>query len=125
MASDAELLALAERVETASGADRELDATICVALGVEPQAREMLQFPAYDRSVRYFTASIDVAMTMVSEGWDWQVTSHGEDGAHAAVWAHGYHDDTVIHVHPAATPSLALCAAALRARAANMGGSDD
>lgn len=61
-----------------------------------------------------FSASIDAALTLVPEGW-WAKTVRGEDG-------HGYAaistDSSAIKFRcdRAATPAIALCIAALRAR---------
>ena len=119
-----ELLALAARCEAASGPDRELDAAICVALGIEPQAREMLQFPAYDGCVRYFTASLDAAMTLVPEGWDWGIAWFGPRGSEAQAWPRGDHTSERKAIGSSdGDVAVALCAAALRARA-TQGGSD-
>ena len=70
MPSKEELLALAERVERASGPDRELDHRCFAALHgwdypLGPAALneyEVLEEPS-------FTASLDAAMTLVPEGW--------------------------------------------------------
>ena len=75
MTTREELRALAERVMALTGADREVDAMIAVALGIGgnviatpegwcvggPSGQPFLS-PAY-------TASIDAAMTLVPEGW--------------------------------------------------------
>jgi hypothetical protein len=106
---------LAERVERASGPDRELDCAVFLA--VWPGGRALSRPP--------FTASLDAAMTLV----DLEV---GADG-----YGHGYYpyiertaslsgptgwSVTLAHCFEryrakAATPALALCAAALRAHA--------
>jgi hypothetical protein len=68
----------------------------------------------YDRYVPRYTASLDAALTLVPEGWEWTVRGrpHGDGLASIGrAWESG--SDTVI----AATPALALCIAALRARA--------
>ena len=133
----AALLELAEHCEKAEGPDRALNALIHEATGrefvmeywseadTEPQ-RNLSYVPTY-------TASIDAALTLVPEGWDWLVRNDvNEPTAFANVsrpdannvlgrWdeerqcftgsgeGHNYAD--------AATPALALCAAALKARA--------
>lgn len=116
-----DLLELAARVEALEGPDREVDAEICVALGIEPQAREMLQFAAYDRCVRYFTASLDAAMTLVPEGcW-----AEGSLSSPSALEIHAPMTFDPIGKGWATTPALALTAASLRARAQASGGAGD
>jgi hypothetical protein len=129
---------LAARCEQASGADRDLDAAIAFAAGVydfklrhgfddcriirgERRSETSLEVRVvgpnggtliYDEPYERYTASLDAAMTLVDENGCsllgpmmhsrlWQATC-GEDGEHQA---------------DAATPALALTAAALRARA--------
>lgn len=123
------LLELASKCEAAAGPDRRLDAEIaCVTKFANRRPAEPNDFDGkygYDAgnikvetgflmSDRY-TASLDAAMTLVPEEALWSVghvgdTSPGRFGA------------TVMPFGPdkfgeAATPALALCAAALRARA--------
>ena len=115
-----ELLALAERVEALTGPDREVDAAIAQAVGAEHGPRETVYYES--RSVHYideiapaYTASLDAAMSLVPEGWRWhsyywprkdgpRLMSLVTNRPHAGI-AHG----------KAATPALALTAAALRA----------
>lgn len=54
-------------------------------------------------------ASLDAAMTLVPEGWEWRADSTGV----AECW-NGSPNDVTCH---STTPALALCAASLRARA--------
>jgi hypothetical protein len=98
------LLELAERCEKATGPDFDLSFAIWQA-AIEPIAPSSRQ-PDY-------TASLDAAMTLVPEGAELvtlvlinsagRMPSAGIDGGE--------------HISHAATPALALCAAALRARA--------
>lgn len=101
---------LIDALERAEGASRELDRAI-----------ELLVLPervAPDPTVPLlaYTASIDAALTLVPEGWIVLMSVY-QDGAEALV-----HDDRVNPVRlpsqeaDAATPALALAAAALRAR---------
>lgn len=98
---------LAERVEQLSGPDREVDVEIGFAIGVIPMHGWEHLHPAY-------TASIDAAMSIVSEGVEfytgWSRMTNHMDGrnysamaARSRAWARSY--------------PLAICAAALRARA--------
>jgi hypothetical protein len=118
-----ELLALAERCEAATGPDRELDGDIFCALGHAPFIEGA--YCAY-RSPAY-TASLDAAMTLVPEGWRWMAGhrefSHArgyvENGGPAFVGVGTRRNPNRLWFETtAATPALALTAAALRARAA-------
>ena len=133
---------LAERAESATGPDRELDGLIAVAVnhGSLPGA---VKIAPEDETTRRrgwvlhtfngrrswhqaprFTASIDAAMTLVPEGLVWNVmTDFGLPGR-ARLWGsvlpgqvkdRGWSAD-------GATPALALCAAALRVREADNAG---
>jgi hypothetical protein len=119
------LLELAERCERAEGPDRELDARIAelaiANLQVLPagtgawlvledgRQRDASAVPAY-------TASLDVAMTLVPEG-NLPRRLYIRDEATAVFLG----DLEAL----AATPALALCAAALRARHAMQGQPDE
>lgn len=117
------LLNLAERCKTAAGPDREIDCLIQEWRFPEltPDMRVMYYGDPTGEHVRdegqtfvrspSFTASLDAAMTLVPEGYDWAVfRTNGGLTVHS--WC-GNREDIF-----AATPALALCAAALRARAA-------
>ena len=100
----AELLALAEHCEAATGPDRELDRYLFAVLhGVERQrVTGPMDFPA--------TASIDAALTLVPEGRAAMVLRQAIDACLTAV-AHRSADFT-------RRLPVFICAAALRARAA-------
>jgi hypothetical protein len=66
-------------------------------------SRRLIVVPAY-------TSSLDAAMTLVASEWTWDVTSTG------AAWVQRDSVDNIQFAR-AASPSLALTAAALRARA--------
>jgi hypothetical protein len=134
------LLALADRCEQAAGPDRELDVAIARALGWKPLYRDdyskwwppaaVEDSRARKRSILHhptqplpaFTASLDAAVTLVPEGCDWHCQSNPsvtacwasvspvKRGIELLEWGSG--------MRRASTPALALCAAALRARAA-------
>lgn len=140
-----ELENLAARVEALSGPDREVDALIHFLMNAKWVGRipswppTKVCRPAMERGLSmhiegdgYFygdevppyTTSIDAAMTLVPDGNDVQVHLYfGREGEGAAI------------VSPlkrinlprvfAATPALALCVAALRARSASMTPSPD
>ena len=123
MTTDPTLLA---DLAAASGPDRELDARVALCagwkkpghhggyseiVGVRPGGRGFAAVPRY-------TASIDAALTLVPEGWGWKADCGLGFG----------HSFTVGHVGvnklfdrpegwgKAATPAIALCIAALKAR---------
>lgn len=103
------LLALAGRCEQASVPDRGLDGEIGKAVGSEPFAIcDTGNSPIF----MSFTASLDAAMSLVPEGCEWRVNwSELPDRTWAGIaGVQGLNTS-------AATPALALCAAALRARA--------
>jgi hypothetical protein len=133
------LLELADRCENATGPDRELDAIICAALdgytGVEERSGWIVAVgkPFTERSLGRidpgehsrnftpqhhdtptFTASLDAAITLVPEGWVECYLRRFDDTALADCYQSGGGKTT----GEAATPPLALCAASLRARAA-------
>jgi hypothetical protein len=144
----ADLLALADRCEKATGPVRALDVEILVAIDWrEPEweegertAREMAErhglpwlvsraVEGYNSTWRHLprlTASIDAAMTLVPEGW---VLGDLYEEAPLSQWVaelrkwHLTSFDKVVFSDSTpdqhcATAALALCAAALRARAA-------
>lgn len=113
-----DLIALAERVEKAEGPDRGLDALIKEAVGdAWDYAADWGSRENYAPVAKAYSASLDAAMTLVPEGHVWTLYSDGcagvaprrddDDLADASTWA--------------ATPALALCSAALRARAREEG----
>lgn len=120
----ADLIALAARVEQAQGPDRELDAEIARAIGWKESLSGRWWKPPGGDDWNFvlppFTASLDAALTLVPEGWIFAVHSGDDRGPPVAYcvpnmgrlpWPHWVDDIN------AATPALALTAAALRARA--------
>ena len=117
----ADLLELAEQVATADGPDRELDAEIALALGIVRE-REGNQFYGHrDHSVMVmergyydhvgsapelpaYTASIDAALTLVPEGYEWIIGQ-----TRSGLIVHG-------HMRFGNSLALSLCASALLAR---------
>jgi len=122
-----ELLALAARVEQATGPCAELDAQIgrfaaSEFLGYVPDEPQ--------HGCQKFTASLDAAMSLVPEDLSWEVRrSGGGGGGQAIIWDYQRQPGCVggrlgggdIRVRSAATPALALVSASLRARAAEQG----
>lgn len=112
MTDEAEKLrALATRCEQATGPDRELDAQIREVAGVHPRF-------VY---ARRYTASLDAAMTLCSQPPSFDIDhDHMTQGGK---WNCLVGDDEGFVPNgraEAATPALALTAAALRARASEV-----
>lgn len=136
------LTELAERCEKAEGPDRELEYAIWDALNppriVDAELpRDFGRLPGVKEPERYapdYTSSLDEALTLVPEGWAWNLANHDTAllGAGDPKKAFGaclaapemkggpepWTEDRDVFNSDAATPALALCAAALRARAA-------
>ena len=116
---------LADRCEGATGPDRELDVTILTTvMGYRDVHGDGRMFDrgndgywwVDDCSIQQLpspTASLDAAMTLIPESFDWML-GRTNDGLtiHAEVGGRG---DQFMRFGE--TPALALCAAALRARA--------
>lgn len=120
------LAALVARVEQAAGPDRELDVLISVAVGRGDEETHVITYIpemglkpqrvawrpnglAGDVECRRYTASLDAAVTLVPEGAGFVLSAYGDGTAAFATI-------TVGTTTKAATPALALVAAALRAR---------
>lgn len=109
---------LIARLEAAEGPDRELDAEIenLLAGGSDRDLEYIVSNGVEDTTAppRY-TASIDAALTLVPEGWTWGIMHCA--GAPPEVCFYravcGVYSSIVA---VAATPALALCIAALKAR---------
>ena len=143
---DGVLLQLAERCEKATGPDRELDGEIHAALNPDKQtvighepgrfprkaifgpiSRIMEEIGGKDGAdyigAPPYTASLDAAMTLMPENYDFGVGRITGDGsflpceADVSPSAQPY-DVSMEGMAEAATPALALTAACLRARAA-------
>ncbi len=126
------LTELAARVEGAEGPNRDIDAEIAPLTGLRmAEEGHPLGRCCYDQNGRgvplpAFTASLDAALTLVPEGWfilvsDWQASILRKLGPWQAVLTRNRDDMRTVfdgRSDHAATPALALCAAALRARAA-------
>lgn len=117
----AEILALAERCEQAMGPSRALDRDIARAvLGPEINSISAMEY-AFCRN---YSDSLDAAMTLIPAGRGWLVgfgrTRPDEPVGGAQITASAYDflkSGDIIAEAEAATPALALCAAALRTRA--------
>jgi hypothetical protein len=118
---------LAVRCEQATGPDRELDVAIHTTVtSFEPRRagvgwpKGALIVPAFPgwQVLPAYTASLGAAMTLVPEGWRPVIDTASEEGAALVdIWAWVTVSPKPKRRHAkAATPALALCAAALRAR---------
>jgi hypothetical protein len=118
------LLELATRCETAEGPDRALDAEIALTQGWTAHAGDNWIGPLGQICVSPWTGSIDAALSLVPEGWAWSVVYERERELSGkppffADARNGYRSSyDQAPMAWAATPALALCAAALKARAA-------
>lgn len=138
-----DLNALASRVEGLSGPNYEIDCEVWDAIYPGERATRFSNFIApgkphhrrlgpadmdgYVKPLRSFTASLDAAMTLVPEGWTYvhvEICARGREGQHCNAEISRFSDaDEQEHrvMGYAATPALALVAAALRARAKGRG----
>lgn len=122
----ADLLNLAARVEAATGADRALDGFVAIAAGWRLKTVDGVHYwrrgdyswtAEMEGMPPAFTASVDAAAALVPEGCDWSVARVG--GKVSACVSAELRD--VAGAVNAATPAIALTAAALRAMAEEAG----
>ena len=121
---DTEVAALVGRVEAATQPDRRIDAEIASLAGLRiVEEGHPLGRCCYDSDGRLivlprYTASLDAAMALVPTGFMWRLQSW-PDGVNSALLEKNAGDFGAIDARHtetlAATPALALCAAALRA----------
>jgi hypothetical protein len=129
------LTELADRCEQAAGPDRDIDGMIGAIVGCEFHSAEAVREYAHDDhawgsegphwagtanslGVLKFTASLDAAVTLIDDDVFFHVSRFSpESGSRGE--AHVYPNRRLgdDYEAEAATPALALCAAALRARA--------
>lgn len=106
---------LIERLEGAEGPSRELDAEI-EALFTDERGNRPLKFffnqvQSGHRRPPRFSSSIDAALTLVPEGWEWRLDNDTSGECAPYRFGMGQNMDC-----EAATPALAICIASLRAR---------
>jgi len=129
MTDRATLLALADRCEQAAWPDGMLDHEIAWAAGyrfekAKFEKRKWWRDPkgvrcsalATDAAPPRFTASLDAAVTLVLEGWTW---GRFHSGTVECMTLNGPGNSILIERGEGISAALALCAAALRARAAS------
>jgi hypothetical protein len=130
MTTKAQLTQLAERVIALSGPDREVDGLIFKALNPD---RDWFKFSdcwcarcpddaaAFD-TPEHFTASLDAAMSLVPEGWEFMMEGDATPLHYPVETEWSYRVELGQHIKgEAATLALAITAAALLARAAECG----
>ena len=126
---------LIERLEKAEGPDAELDKCIMMAVDYKEYERRWWAARPDDIAARYmskdqqkqmaednwiappYTASIDAALTLVPDGHASAVGTMAFKDSDKLPWATYWTPQGWPYSTEAATPALALCAAALRARA--------
>ena len=111
---------LIARLEKAKGPDRELDGDIALHLGLVPRGMERgwaggwagngKQFDA-----AWYTSSTDAALTLVPEGWGWSLDWDGGCSVFREPLSGRLPDNEFGADGP--SPAIALCIAALKARA--------
>lgn len=118
---------LIERLEKATGPNRELDEAIALAvlsaggevrlLGMADDDPPLKMFTYPDGSkgtaLRY-TSSLDAALTLVPEGFAADIICYTSGNGRTAVW----NEPSIFRCDRGSTPAIALCIAALKARAA-------
>jgi hypothetical protein len=118
-----DLEALAQRVEALAGPDYLVDREVMLAVGLTPPSSWSMQYDG--ETVPSYTGSLDAPMGLVPDGDDiCLVVSVGPwVGCNVKIWRACGPGETAWEVDGTAdTPSLALAAAALRARAWALGG---
>lgn len=121
-------LELADACEKATGPDYGLELDIYKACRPELYQRALdalLKSPIgprlapvdYDGYIKppAYTASLDAAMTLVPEGWEWTINTFANPKKASAYLVNAADDMVRPRKQYQATPALALCAAALRA----------
>lgn len=121
MADAATLRDLIARVE-AAGPDRGLDARVFMLIegGSEADADYAASNPEVTCRPPAYTASLDAALTLVPAKWEWTLV-----GPEWGCWMHRNREAPSIGGRKAKSAALALCAAALRARLAEMEARND
>jgi hypothetical protein len=112
MSDTQELIA---RLEAATGPDRDIDRAIAKMLGVMPLYELRGQIGG---SWPDYTASIDAALTLMPELWNYVIGSPGIEETELDKWCVNIamHPDDRGDLTFAPTPALAICIAALKAR---------
>jgi hypothetical protein len=107
---------LIRRLEEATEGSRELNRLIAEHVHGKPRPPLIMGY------VPDYTESLDVALTLVPEGWVWSMSTYGRSGGFAAVAPKGWReweaaeDQGGVEVY-GNSPALALAIASLKARA--------
>jgi hypothetical protein len=129
-------VSIIDRLRAATGPDRELDLAVAMAINHRGMFDKQDWVPTGNDGeigsptggilcsrtfVRPWTASIDVALTLVPEGAKWTTGSPhrsmiGTNGPNAAVWFPSTPDNEGDFTCDHDSPAIALCIAALQAR---------
>ena len=130
-ATGARMDSLISKLEAATEGSDALDREIAAACKIEWSPDEDGNFGGYNILPKrcWFSRSLDAALTLVPDDpanpgkpmlWSIAYDEDGVGGArgYCAGLGKGYHDPQIIYGHSAATPALALCIAALKARKA-------
>jgi len=126
MTTKAQLTQLAERVMGLSGPDREVDAAIWLWRAApewdNPLSPEEQMQWAREAAKPAFTASLDAAMSLAPEGWEFMMEGDATPLHYPVETEWSYRVELGQHIKgEAATLALAITAAALLARAAECG----
>jgi len=118
MINSTDIESLTAKLEGATKPSKALDKSIAKAFGTFEIRREFCGGMEADEWEFYpnYTASLDAAMRLVPEGCEAYVTRIRSGRGKAFVGPNGCQNEFLIPIH--ATPALALCIAALKARLA-------
>lgn len=113
---------LIARLEAATEGSRELDAEIAKMVGTFRSERSKDEYHGTHFGPDYsppYTTSIDTALTLMSEGWFWDIQNEPEFGGYCRMTdVPDIGEKMKDIVGYASTPALATCSAALKAREA-------
>lgn len=115
--------ALIAELEAAEQGSRELDGKIRDCLGlVDPKTKRLRVrqggFKFISEGPRPFTTSLDSALSLVAKGWGWEIGEEVGGGTVGAVVWHATSKRNGYRSYGVRSAALALCVAALKARAA-------
>jgi hypothetical protein len=118
---------LIERLSKATGPDHAIDIEIARMRGVTVMMQNDDGNGSHEDTYWEYTKSIDDALTLVPEGWGWQVSNRAPVPHTGRAFIHNNERPFVglaaspnplrrTEEHTAATPAIALCIAALKAQ---------
>lgn len=113
--TESDLMELADRCEKLEGPCRETDRAIMASLNLKPDYAGDWGTRGHERPAAFaYTASVDAGVALVPYGWQWSIEKNPTKPAQA--WLYKVNSYLFFTV-TAATPALALTAAALLANA--------